>query len=65
MVTIKEIRQSNAALRARDPGQVILVTGATSGIGETTLIQIAIHMNAPRVIWWEEMKEPDDEFWRR
>ncbi|KAL1984997.1 hypothetical protein VTN96DRAFT_8450 [Rasamsonia emersonii] len=49
MVTLKEVRESNSALRAREPGQVILVTGATSGIGETTLLQMAIHMNAPTV----------------
>ncbi|MCJ1420425.1 hypothetical protein MMC32_006782 [Xylographa parallela] len=49
MVSIKQMRSSNASLAAKAPGMVALFIGATSGTGMGSLKQLARHANAPKV----------------
>lgn len=48
MVAITEIRRSNATLKSRAPIVAVFI-GATSGIGLSTLTQLAIHTTSPKV----------------
>jgi len=45
MVNIKDVRKSIAELEARPVGPTALFVGATSGIGKSTLINFAKHVN--------------------
>ncbi len=49
MVAIQAIRKSNACIAELPPGLVALFLGATSGIGQSTLIQFARHAVRPRI----------------
>lgn len=49
MVSLQVIQQSNARLAAAPKGLVALFIGATSGIGQSALQQLAEHARAPRI----------------
>lgn len=49
MVSLKVVRQSNAALRSTVSGQVALFVGATSGIAFHTLMEYTRQSNQPKV----------------
>ena len=49
MVAIQAVRKSNACIAELPPGLVALFLGATSGIGQSTLIQFASHAVRPRI----------------
>jgi NADP-dependent 3-hydroxy acid dehydrogenase YdfG len=49
MVSLKAVRQSNAALRSAISGQVALFVGATSGIAFHTLMEYTRQANRPKV----------------
>ncbi|KAF4627662.1 hypothetical protein G7Y89_g10490 [Cudoniella acicularis] len=48
MVSLKTVRQSNAALQAFPPGIVAVFAGATQGIGLATLKQFAKYVSGPK-----------------
>jgi NAD(P)-dependent dehydrogenase (short-subunit alcohol dehydrogenase family) len=49
MVSMKEVRLSNEALKNGPVGLIALFVGATAGIGASTVKQFALHANAPTV----------------
>jgi NAD(P)-dependent dehydrogenase (short-subunit alcohol dehydrogenase family) len=49
MVTIQAIRKSNARIAELPPGFVALFLGATSGIGQSALVQFARYAVRPRI----------------
>lgn len=57
MVSLKDIKKSNASLQQLPPGIVAVFVGATSGIGLGTLEALAHHANAPRAYIITRSKE--------
>ncbi|GKT56547.1 hypothetical protein ColTof4_08909 [Colletotrichum tofieldiae] len=49
MVSLKIVQDSNARIAALPKGLVALFIGATSGIGQSTLRQLAQHAHSPRI----------------
>ncbi|GKT44617.1 oxidoreductase andH [Colletotrichum spaethianum] len=49
MVSLKIVQSSNARIAALPKGLVALFIGATSGIGQSTLQQLAQHAQSPRI----------------
>ena len=47
MVSLDIIRKANSSLRSRLPKPVALFVGGTSGIGRSTLRQLALNTKAP------------------
>jgi NADP-dependent 3-hydroxy acid dehydrogenase YdfG len=60
MVSYSEIQESNSLIASRLPGLVAVFIGATSGIGEYTLKQFAIHSNKPRAYFVGQSQEAGD-----
>ena len=49
MVSLKVVKESNAALRSQGSGQISLFVGGTSGLGLATLKEYARHADKPKV----------------
>ncbi|KAF3480657.1 uncharacterized protein GIQ15_06004 [Arthroderma uncinatum] len=49
MVSLATVRASNQGLKAAIPGLTALFVGGTTGIGQSTLRQLAIHAEKPKV----------------
>jgi short-subunit dehydrogenase len=60
MVNLPDIRSSNEQIVAALPGLVAVFVGATSGIGEATLIEFARHARQPLVYFVGRSQEAGD-----
>jgi short-subunit dehydrogenase len=60
MVCLQDIQASNAQIASTLPGLVAVFVGATNGIGEFTLKQLARHACRPRVYFTGRSKEAGD-----
>ncbi|PGH34430.1 hypothetical protein GX50_02798 [[Emmonsia] crescens] len=49
MVSLATVRASNQRLKAAIPGTTALFVGGTTGIGQNTLRQLAMHVESPKV----------------
>lgn len=49
MVFLKEIRESNAALKTTLPNLTAFFAGGTSGIGEPTLLELVKNTSKPKI----------------
>jgi NAD(P)-dependent dehydrogenase (short-subunit alcohol dehydrogenase family) len=62
MVALQAVNASNALLKTALPSGIVAVfVGATSGIGKSTLIKFAQHVNEPRIYFVGRSQQAADE----